>query len=162
MRVYVALELIVWNPARTEIRQRVRTFRDITDGGYEFLVRSAMDPGPTRPPVVTRLGIGWGAGSLTPFDRSQTGLQAASSSIKDATWSYDPDTDVMRGTLAALWGPMEPSEELIFVGELAMFTAGGVMVDRTVITPTPKRPEEPIEVHGVLGFSIAETQFDLI
>ncbi len=162
MKVFIALELIVWDPDRQTIRRRVREVRDITNAGYEFLVRSAMDPGPTRPPVVSRLGIGWGAGATTPFDRSQESLQAASTSFKDAAWSYDPESDVTHGTLAALWGPMDPSPGLIFVGELAMFNPDGVMVDRTVITPTPKRPEEPIEVHGVLGFAISETQFELV
>lgn len=161
MRVLLGFRLYVFDPVTGRVLRRQTVWRSITNAGYEFIIRSAMDP-TTRPPVASTLGIGWGTGSTTPFDRSQAALQGAYTSMKSASFVYDPVQDLLHGYLEATWGENDPSSELIVIGELGMFNAAGTMIDRTPITPTPKRPNEAIRVHGVLGFKEAETAFTLI
>lgn len=161
MRLICGFRLEVLDPKTRKPVRSVTSAKSITNAGYEFLIRAAGDP-VSRPPIVNTIGIGWGAGSTTPFDRSQTALQGAYTSLKAATWSYNPSTNLMYATLEAIWGINEPTAELILIGELGLFNGAGTMVDRTPITPTPKRPGEYVRVHGVIGYTESETGFTLI
>lgn len=161
MKLVCGFRLEILDPKTNRPIRCVTSMKSVTDAGYEFLIRAVGDPA-TRPPVVNTIGIGWGAGSTTPFDRSQTALQGAYTSLKAATWSYDPLTDLMYATLEATWGVNDPATELILIGEVGLFNGAGTMVDRTPVTPTPKKPDEPMRVHGVIGYTESETGFTLI
>lgn len=143
------------------VMRSTASYKSITNAGYEFMIRSQGDP-VSRPPIADTLGIGWGPGSTTPFAGAQTTLQGASTSLKPATWSYDPVTNLYYATLEATWPANDPSTSLIYIGEIGLFNSAGTMIDRTPITPTPKRPEEAAKVHGVIGFVQSESGFTLI
>jgi len=161
VKLIYSFRLEIIDPSTGKVVRSVVSDRSITYDGCEFLLRSAGDP-VNRPPVADTLGIGWGEGSTAPFNPNQTGLQGAFTSLKPATFTYDPAEDRLRATFEASWGENDPSTELILVGEIALFNSEGTMIDRTPITPTPKKPNEAIKVHGVLKFVESESGFTLI
>lgn len=156
----IVLALTIRDPHTKRVLAHVCRARSITNAGYEVLIRAACDP--VRPALINTLGIGWGTGSTTPFDPTQMVLQGAGTSLKQATWTYDPIADRRSCMFAAVWGPNEPVAELILIGELGLFDASGTMIDRTPVTPTPKYPNLEAVVHGVLSFAESQAGYRVI
>jgi len=160
MRMIVGFKIDIVDISTGKVIYSVTYDKSVTYAGYEFIIRSAGDP-VSRPSVIDTLGIGWGAGSTTPFDPSQTALQGVNTSFKAATWIYNPSSDRLKSYFRAEWPAGDPSTELVLIGEIGLFS-GTTMVDRTPITPTPKKPTESLIVHGVLGFTESESGFTLL
>lgn len=157
----IILRLSIVDPRTGRVVRSVARARSLTNAGYEFLLRAACDPA-GRPGVISRVGIGWGPGSTTPFDPGQTGLQGDGTSIRDATWIYDPATDRRQCRFRASWPAGDPVAQTILIGELGLFGSNGVMIDRTPITPTPKYGDRAAVVDAVIYLAESEVGFRLI
>lgn len=135
--------------------------RSLTYAGMEWAAQALADPN-NRPPVAGFIGIGYGSGAGTPFDPDQTDLQGANRPRKPATYTFDA---VNRAAiLEATWGPNDPGPSLIFVQEVGLFVepAAGVMIDRVVVTPWPKEPEQALRAHAVIRLVQSRVAYQFI
>lgn len=163
MPLQLGLGLVVCSPDGRIVVRRF-AWRAITDAGVEWLLRCLGD-GANRPAVASAVGIGWGDGAIRPFDPAQTDLQGAGRSRKAATWRYDPAANRHLATWEATWGPSEPTADpILYVGEIGLFDAltGGILIDRTPVTPTPKARDDTLRAHAVIRHTESTSGYVLI
>lgn len=160
LRFEVVLGLLTISPGGWII-QSGSWARSLTYAGMDWAARALADP-TTRPPVAGYIGVGYGAGAGTPFDPAQTDLQGANRPRKPAVFTFDAPKRA--AVLEATWGPNDPEGSLIYVQEVGLFDAlsGGTLIDRVVVTPWPKQPDQALRAHAVIRLVQSQVAYQFV
>lgn len=124
-------------------------WESLTNYGLDYIV--GLMGSSTANPIAT-IGIGWGTGANNPFQPGQTALQGQFTETKPVT--FTKEVQVGYGLFHAVYGANDPSTSVIYIGEIGIFDTLGNLVDRTVITPTPKLPFEVADAYCEVQFRL--------